>query len=130
MAKYCTNCGTAVEQSWNICPNCGQTIRFQTQSLETQQPDSVPTQTPAIVKISPSGGSNTFGYFAIGFGVIGLFIFGIIFGIIAIILGAIGSNQDENTSMASIGLILGVLDIVCCFILYFIILGSFTFWYW
>lgn len=26
MAKFCANCGSPVEEDWNVCPNCGQHI--------------------------------------------------------------------------------------------------------
>lgn len=26
MAKFCSNCGSPVEEDWNVCPNCGQKI--------------------------------------------------------------------------------------------------------
>ncbi|MFX1504667.1 MAG: zinc ribbon domain-containing protein [Promethearchaeota archaeon] len=27
MSSYCTNCGTKLEESWKLCPNCGKTLR-------------------------------------------------------------------------------------------------------
>jgi uncharacterized SAM-binding protein YcdF (DUF218 family) len=60
-------------------------------------------------------------------GIVGLFCGGIIFGIVAIIMGGLGLSRDENSSMAIIGLVLGVIDFVCFFIAFFWI---FTWFAW
>lgn len=45
-------------------------------------------------------------------GIIGLFVFPIIFGIIALIIGAIGLYMDKSKILAIIGVILGIVCIV------------------
>ena len=61
-------------------------------------------------------GDNTKGIIAVVCGIIGLIIFGIIFGIIAIILGVMGRKSDDNPTIATIGIVLGIIDIVCVII--------------
>ena len=127
MANFCGNCGAQVISSWNVCPYCGTTLEIAPQQEEQfsvpSKSYSVPTYTPTTPKVTPSGGTIIYGVIAVVFGIIGLIVFGLIFGIIAIILGAIGVNKDENTSAASIGLILGILDIVFYFVVIIILFG-------
>ncbi|MHA1150791.1 MAG: hypothetical protein ACTSR8_21435 [Promethearchaeota archaeon] len=61
-------------------------------------------------------GDNTKGIISLICGIIGLFCFGIVFGIIAIILGAMGRKSDESPTIATIGLILGIIDVICSII--------------
>jgi len=46
--------------------------------------------------------------------------FGVVLGIVAISMGGIGLNRDDNNSMAVVGLILGIIDLVCCFLFFFL----------
>ena len=85
MAPFCTNCGNQIEGDWNVCPNCGSSL---IQQGSTPQPAPAPQQ--EYISTSPppapkSGGGT--GTAALVFGILGLFIFGFIFGLIAIILG-------------------------------------------
>ena len=61
-------------------------------------------------------GDNTKGIISLICGIIGLFFAGIIFGIIAIILGVMGRKSDDSPMIATIGLILGIIDVVCAII--------------
>jgi len=45
---------------------------------------------------------------------------------VAIIMGGLGLNRDENSSMAIIGLVLGVIDFACFFIAWFWIFSWFA----
>lgn len=55
---------------------------------------------------------NTFGTLALVFGLIACCC-GIIFGPLAIIFGAIGMGKDDETTLAIIGLILGLICTIC-----------------
>ncbi len=57
--------------------------------------------------------SNVKGILALIFGIIGCFFFGIVFGIIAIILGVMGRKSDDTPMIATIGMILGIIAVVC-----------------
>jgi len=134
MSPYCINCGSEIEETWNACPNCGKVLR-ETRVLQQSaipQPQSQPQQAPQPNQVQPyqkgysSGGGNTYGIVALVCGLVGLFgalyFFGIVLGIIAIVMGGIGLSRDDNNSMAVIGLILGIIDFVCCILYFFIIL--------
>jgi tetrahydromethanopterin S-methyltransferase subunit D len=75
----------------------------------------------------PGGYGNTYGAVALVCGIIGLFCGGFILGIVAIVLGGIGLNRDESKGMAIVGLILGIIDFACSFLLFFWIFSWFSF---
>lgn len=56
--------------------------------------------------------SNTHGALATVFGVCGLCCFGIIFGPIAIIIGLLGLSRDDSKALSTVGIILGICDII------------------
>jgi hypothetical protein len=140
MSPYCTDCGSEIEDSWNACPNCGKVLK---ETQVSQQPTMPQTQPQPQQATQPyqrsylSGGGNTFGIIALICGLIGLFgvflYFGIVLGIVAMAMGGIGLSRDDNNAMAVIGLILGIIDLVCCIVFYFIIfswLSWFSFFLW
>lgn len=127
---YCIECGSEIEESWNACPNCGKVVK----GRETSQPQPIvqpqPQPQPLPYQTNPyqartyqrsysTAGQSTYGAVALVCGIIGLFCGGVIFGIVAIIMGGLGLSRDENSSMAVIGLVLGVIDFVCFFIAIF-----------
>ena len=140
MSPYCSNCGSEVEDSWNACPDCGRILKEtqvpQQQTIPQVQPQPQPTTNPYRVqpyqRSYSSGNGNTYGIVALICGLIGLcgafLYFGIVLGIVAISMGGIGLNRDDNNSMAVIGIILGIIDIVCC-VLFFFILFSWLTWF-
>ena len=145
MSPYCINCGSEIEDSWNACPNCGKVLK---EAKVPQQPtipqvQVQPQQAPQPYQVQPyqrrysSGGGNTYGIVALICGLIGLLgamaYFGIVLGIIAIATGGMGLSRDDNNAMAIIGLILGIIDFVCCFLIYFVIfswMSWFPFGFW
>lgn len=135
MSQFCTNCGREVEESWNVCPDCGKVFketatpqthpRTGTQSHLTPQTTSQPQRVqPYQYKYTKAVGDTKFGAGALACGIIWL-IFGFFYGsslfgfplfrIVAIILGGIGISRDENKSMAIAGLVLGIIGIVLFF---------------
>ncbi|MFX1303665.1 MAG: zinc ribbon domain-containing protein [Promethearchaeota archaeon] len=129
MSPYCTYCGNEVEESWNVCPNCGKGLKEQviSQTQPQQQPQMhpqpIPYQVQPYQKVYGLGGGNNYGIAALICGILGIPL-GIVFvgpvlGIIAIIMGGIGISKDDNAAIAIIGLILGILDFVFFFILFF-----------
>ena len=70
--------------------------------------------------------SKTFGIISLIAGIIGLFIFGYILGIVAIVTGVVGilyKKAEESNGLAIAGLVLGILDVVLLFILQTILAG-------
>jgi len=131
MSPFCTNCGRELEESWNICPDCGKSLKEttvpQTHPTTHSQLQSATQTTPQPHRVQPYQykyakvvGETKFGAGALVCGIIGL-IFGFFFGasilgiplfrIIAIILGGIGISRDENKSMGIVGLILGIIGL-------------------
>ncbi|MCK4286462.1 MAG: zinc-ribbon domain-containing protein [Candidatus Lokiarchaeota archaeon] len=133
MSPYCTNCGSEIEDSWNACPNCGRVLRESQipQQQSIPQTQLQPQRAPQPYRVQPyqrsysSGNGNVYGIVALVCGLIGLFgavlYFGIVLGIVAIAMGGIGLSRDDNNSMAVIGLILGIIDFVCCFVVFFLL---------
>ncbi|MFX1278737.1 MAG: zinc-ribbon domain-containing protein [Promethearchaeota archaeon] len=128
---YCIECGLKIEETWNICPQCGKELKkqeiHQPQPLPRFQPQPTAPRVPTYQKSSSMAGQNTYGAVALVCGIVGLFCGGIVFGVIAIIIGGLGLNRDENSGMAVIGLILGVIDITCFFISWFWLFSWFSF---
>ena len=60
--------------------------------------------------------SNIFGILSLIFGILGFFVAPLIFGILAIVFGLIGLSHDESKTLATIGLILGIIILVLVFI--------------
>ena len=52
---------------------------------------------------------KTYGIVSLILAIIGIFVFGIILGPIAIILGAIGRKKDDSKGLATAGLIIGII---------------------
>ena len=134
MSPYCTSCGSEVEASWNACPNCGKVLR-ETETPQPQPqiaPQPRPQPPPQPYQVQPyrqpygPPKPTQYGTAALICGLIGICC-GLFLAIPAIILGALGLKRDENTSMASIGIVLGVIDIIC-WILSLVLLFAWTDW--
>lgn len=137
MSPYCTICGNEVDDSWRVCPNCGKSLREsevpQPQpSLSPQAQAQTPPQ-PQPYQVQPyrqqyrPAKTTQYGTAALICGLAGLCC-GLFLAIPAIILGGLGISRDENTSTATAGLILGIVDIVC-WILSLLFLVSWMGWY-
>lgn len=59
--------------------------------------------------------SNTFGIISLVFAILAFFIAPFILALLAIIFGAIGLSQDRDKTLATIGLILGIIVLVLIF---------------
>jgi len=132
MTPYCMECGGEIEESWNACPNCGK-VRKEVNPPQPRpvaqplpQPQPQPYQTRLYQRSYSMGREKNYGTAALVCGIIGLFCGGIIFGIGAIILGVLGLSRDENTGMAVLGLVLGIIDFVCFFMMMFWVVSWFA----
>jgi hypothetical protein len=118
MLNFCPNCGTKIEGEWNTCPYCGLNLQSERQTQPTR-PLSPPIppypQQPAQSThiIYPPKQSNTNGIVALIFGFLGLFILPFIGSIVAIIMGSIGRKNDDSPEMATGGIVLGIIGLVC-----------------
>ena len=132
---YCTECGSEVEQETRFCPNCGHSL---SQEVLTSSP-SVLASPPAQYSAKPPVQSsapptyqqyhkrdNTKGIIALVFGILGFVFLPFIGSIVAIILGALSRSQDEDSSLGTIGIVLGILGIIC-WIIFFVFIFSWIF---
>ncbi|MFX1324008.1 MAG: zinc-ribbon domain-containing protein [Promethearchaeota archaeon] len=110
MKPYCKYCGKEINDSWNVCPNCGKALK-DIKSFNNKQ-DMFHNRHIQLVQIGPG---NSFGALALVGGIIGVFFLGFIFGIIAMIFGGIGISKDLKKGMAIGGLILGIIDLMYWF---------------
>jgi len=139
MANYCGSCGFQLETDMKFCPKCGATIEIQSPSIGGGQapiyPQSTmgpnvglvpraapspnyqptyqqPTYQPRTSYHRPSYGTNL-GTTSIICAIIGLCCsVGFIFGIIAIITGALGIRSDDSPGPAIAGLVIGIVDMI------------------
>jgi hypothetical protein len=137
---FCPNCGSNVEPNLKFCSQCGtkldedqpapQTVYVQPSfqpRYTSPQPSYAPQPAYAPQPQYPSygtrpyrtKGTNSYGIVALICGILGLFIpfAGLFLGIIAIILGGLGTSRDDSPGMATVGIVLGVLDLICGIIL-------------
>ncbi|MBY9008994.1 MAG: hypothetical protein KGD74_03910 [Candidatus Lokiarchaeota archaeon] len=115
--QFCGNCGTKLDPSWSVCPECGSPVGEE----GTYQPPPV-QQYPQEVKAKVS---KTFGSLALAFGIISLCCCcGFIFGPLAILFGMLGLFKDDDRSLSIVGLVFGIIGSVCGFIFLFWFLGS------
>ena len=129
MAQFCSNCGEKVEPSWNACPKCGSLLEKEEYSPATpqyspqqvQQPQPQPYQQPTPQYSQPKGGTSS-ATLSLIFGIIGLCCCGFIFGILAIYYGNKGINEGTDSGTARVGLILGVIDLICGCLWFFVVL--------
>jgi len=135
--NFCSQCGTKIVASWNVCPNCGYNLKSERgyqQPAQPQPPSQLYIQQKP--KYQPHHyqpynyrprNNNTNGTVALIFGLLGLFgIIPIVGSIVGIVLGAIGKKSDDDPRMAKAGLVLGIIGIVV-WIAFYIYLFSFLF---
>lgn len=127
---FCTQCGTKIVASWNVCPNCGHQLNSKhiyQQQTQVQIPIKTPSQlqTPYQSNNYRPRNNNTNGLVALIFGLLGLFsVIPIVGSIIGIVLGAVGKTKDDDPRMAKAGLVLGVIGIVVWITFYVWIISS------
>ena len=135
MANYCFNCGSEIEAQWNVCPNCGVNLKEEQAHNVIQQPASYQPQPyssqqyPAQPQYyaSPSASNNN-GIIALIMGIFGICC-GLILGPIAIIYGIKGRTQDAEPTLGTIGLILGICDIIYGAIVMVMVLTGMLYYY-
>jgi len=129
--NFCSQCGTKLEASWNVCPNCGHNLkseRVYQQPTQAHLPvQTYPQKKPQTQPVAyPPRNNNANGIIALIFGLLGLFnVVPVIGSILGIVFGAIGRKKDDNRGMAIAGLVLGIIGIVIWITLYLIIFISF-----
>lgn len=109
MAKFCSNCGSEMNENEEVCPNCG------------QGPANSETEKNTVVENEANTGKAKVNPSAIGglvCSIIGLFIMGIYMGVIAICLGAAGLKHikafenEKGKGIAIAAIAIGIFDVV------------------
>jgi len=112
---YCHGCGIQTEPNWQVCPYCGIKLLGGTQSNISPP--------PIIYSTSQQSETNTYGIEALVFAILGFIMIPIFGSILGIIFGIKGKDKDDNPSYAQIGLILGIIGLVCWLIFGFAIIS-------
>tara|TARA_Y100001960_G_scaffold324910_1_gene406268 strand:- start:979 stop:1254 length:276 start_codon:yes stop_codon:yes gene_type:complete len=70
--------------------------------------------------------SNLLGILSIVFGVVGLFLFGLVFGTVGLICGIIGRKKDENKTLSLIGIIFSSISLFLSILVFFGLIAFFS----
>ena len=70
--------------------------------------------------------SNLFGILSIVFGVVGLFVFGLLFGTIGLVCGIMGRTKDENKTLSLIGIIFSSISLFLSILVFFGLIAFFS----
>jgi hypothetical protein len=132
---YCTECGSEVELKARFCPNCGHDL---SQGALTSSPSAIapsPAQysapPPVQSSVAPTyqqyhKSDNTKGIIALVFGILGFLFLPFIGSIVAIIFGALSRSQKEDTPLGTIGIVLGILGMVC-WVIFIVVIFTWVF---
>ncbi len=141
MPRFCPNCGSEVDASWRVCQKCGTTLELEAPPQPIPQPYTAPaappygapSQYPAYPQTAPGmygvKGTRARGTASLVLALVGAVccwccstIAGIILGVIAMVLGAMGLKQDQDKGLAKAGLILGIMDLIAGIIFFVVLL--------
>jgi uncharacterized membrane protein YvbJ len=97
---YCKNCATQITEGSQFCQKCGAAASGNTMQAVTAD-------------------ASNFGMIAFILSIVGLIVGGIILGIIAIILGAIGLSKpnEKSRGLATAAIVIGIIDFVAAIII-------------
>ena len=115
--EFCGNCGTKLESSWRVCPECGSPVGGEV----TSQP------TPGQPLPQEYKDKKTYGSLSLAFGLISFCCCcSPIFGPLSILFGIIGIRKDDDRSLSIIGLVLGIIGTICGIFFWLVIWPALT----
>lgn len=103
---FCKNCGAQVEESYNVCPKCGQPLHAQP-AAQPVQPAAQPAQPVAV---EPKGPWKIFAILGLIMGILG-FVGGAT-SIIGLVFSILGMKSVSKHGMAVAGLVLSIISLV------------------
>lgn len=111
---FCKNCGTQLDDSYKVWPNCGQPVAAQS----VAQPQAA---APATVE-EPKGPWKVFAILGLIFGIIGLVLSWASFGgltisVVALVFSILGLKSKAKHGMAVAGLVLSIIALALSTIL-------------
>jgi len=122
MEKFCTNCGTKMNETDRFCPNCGTDSNtgaapVQNNNVVQQNYSNAQANNNNVV----SGGTKkTNGLAVTSFvcSMVGIVVFGLIMGILAICFGAVGLSrskyfpEESGKGFAVTGIVVGIIEVI------------------
>lgn len=117
--KVCSRCGAQNQDQAAVCYACGTQFPVP-QANPYQQPmyPGVPAKVPgkglAIAGMVCGIVGVCFGVFSLGIA----WIYGVILGILGVVFGAVAKNKGYRGTMATAGIVLGIVSVALCIILY------------
>lgn len=128
MGKFCTNCGSKLNGNEKFCINCGQEVTNSNNNENIGNEGNVVTYSISdssklneTTKSSCTSRANT----AFILSLVGLFLAGIVMGIIGISMGASAKSEmesfgiEEGKKKAKAAIIIGIFDIVIALLILF-----------
>lgn len=123
---FCQRCGTQNQENANFCSKCGQKMNdFQTPiqySIPYQPQNTYPPQTPYPQpqsyppyyqqEMAMQAAANEAANNALVYGIICIFTFGLLFGILAVVQGNKANKFGYIGGKATAGIVLGIIGIV------------------
>ena len=122
MEKFCTNCGTKMNETDRFCPNCGTDSNtgatpVQNNNVVQQNYSNAQANNNNVVQ---GGTKKTNGLAVTSFvcSMVGIVVFGLIMGILAICFGAVGLSrtkyfpEESGKGFAITGIIVGIIEVI------------------
>lgn len=129
MGKFCTNCGSKLNGNEKFCINCGQEVTNSNSNENIGNEGNVVTYSISdssklneTTKSSCTSRANT----AFILSLVGLFVAGIVMGIIGISMGASAKSEmeslgiEEGKKKAKAAIIIGIFDVVIALLIIFV----------
>ena len=128
MDKFCRNCGNKMSEADRFCPNCGTDSQVGAAPVQNYN-----VQQNYNTQVAPRK-TNGFAVASFVCSMVGIVIFGIIMGILAICFGTVGLNrikafpQEGGKGLAIAGIIVGIIEVIIM-IYYFAVVRRFGWFY-
>ncbi|MBR0491345.1 MAG: DUF4190 domain-containing protein [Clostridia bacterium] len=132
MEKYCTNCGTKMNETDRFCPNCGADSNTEAAPVQNNVVQQNYSNAQANNNNVVQGGTKkTNGLAVTSFvcSMVGIVVFGLVMGILAICFGAVGLSrtkyfpEESGKGFAVAGIVVGIIEVIIM-ILYIVTVRS------